>query len=156
MCDGPHAGFARQLTPVAQNGERQYTEETPSGAAPTSPSEGVFRHTRRLELDEQQADSDALGLLQPTPSEGRQSWHYYTLSSPHLPPSPLTISDDYGPHELLENGHRRSFRLGRRSFPGTTGRTQQRADDLCFFLSNGMDLTLLIWIVINTGWSFFS
>ena len=42
-------------------------------------------------------DSDTLGLLQPTPSEGRQRWHYNTISSPHLPPSPFTISDDYGP-----------------------------------------------------------
>ena len=67
MCDGPHAGFARQLTPVAQNGERQYTEETPSGAAPTSPSEGVFRHTRRLELDEQSGRTTGrLGYTRPT------------------------------------------------------------------------------------------
>ena len=28
------------------------TEDTPSGAAPTSPPEGVFRHKRLMELDE--------------------------------------------------------------------------------------------------------
>ena len=55
MCDRPHAGFARRATLVARKGGRWYrdTEGTPSGAAPTSPPEGVFRHTRRLELDEQ-------------------------------------------------------------------------------------------------------
>ena len=35
--------------------------------------------------------------LQPTPSEGRQRWHYDTLSSPHLPPPALVLSDDCGP-----------------------------------------------------------
>ena len=28
---------------------------------------------------------------------GTQRWHYDTLSSPHQPPNPFTISDDYGP-----------------------------------------------------------
>ena len=54
-----------------------------------------------MELDEQlgrttgpvRADSDT---SQPTPSEGRQRWHCVTLESPHLPPDPFTISDDYG------------------------------------------------------------
>ena len=36
----------------AQEGEWQYTEEAPSGAAPTSPPEGVVRHKRRMELVE--------------------------------------------------------------------------------------------------------
>ena len=35
--------------------------------------------------------------LQATPSEGRQSWHYLTLLSPHLPPPALVLSDDCGP-----------------------------------------------------------
>ena len=30
--------------------------------------------------------------------------------------------------ELLEDGHRSYFRRGRRTFRGTTGRTEQRAD----------------------------
>ena len=59
-----------------------YTEETPSGAAPTSPPEGVFRHKRRMELDELSGRiTGRLGYtcrLQPTPSEGRQRWHYDT------------------------------------------------------------------------------
>ena len=33
-----------------------------------------------------------------------------------------------GRRELLEDGHRRRFRRGRRTFRGTTGRTEQRAD----------------------------
>ena len=32
----------------APKGEWQHTEATPSGAAPTSPREGVFRHKRRV------------------------------------------------------------------------------------------------------------
>ena len=54
MCDGPHAGFPRQATLAARKGGWMYTEdsETPSGAAPTTPPEGVFRHKRLMELDE--------------------------------------------------------------------------------------------------------
>ena len=33
-----------------------------------------------------------------------------------------------GRPELLEDGHRRRFRRGRRTFRGTTGRTEQLAD----------------------------
>ena len=33
-----------------------------------------------------------------------------------------------GRRELLEDGHRRRFRRGRRTFRGTTGWTEQRAD----------------------------
>ena len=33
-----------------------------------------------------------------------------------------------GRRELLEHGHRRCFRRGRRTFRGTTGRTEQRAE----------------------------
>ena len=33
-----------------------------------------------------------------------------------------------GRRELLEDGHRRRFRRGRRTFRGTTGRTEQRVD----------------------------
>ena len=40
--------------------------------------------------------SNAHNVRQPTPSEGRQRWHYDTPSSPHQPPDPFTISDDYG------------------------------------------------------------
>ena len=35
--------------------------------------------------------------LQATPSEGRYSWHYDTLSSPHLPPPALALRDVSGP-----------------------------------------------------------
>ena len=53
MCYGPHAGFPRRATLAAPKGGWPYTEETPSRAAPTSPPEGVFRHKRLMELDEQ-------------------------------------------------------------------------------------------------------
>ena len=36
---------------IGAEGEKQHTEETPKGAAPTSPPEGVFRHKRLMELD---------------------------------------------------------------------------------------------------------
>ena len=36
----------------APKGEWQYTKATTREAAPTSPPEGVFRHKRRMELDE--------------------------------------------------------------------------------------------------------
>ena len=52
MCDGPHAGFPLRATLAAPKGGWPYTEETSSGAAPTSPPEGVFRHKRLMELDE--------------------------------------------------------------------------------------------------------
>ncbi len=50
-------------------------------------------------LDALQADKGTSGLLQPTPSEGLQTWHHYTQSARHLPPDPATFSDDYGPDE---------------------------------------------------------
>ena len=37
------------------------------------------------------------------PWERRQRWHYDTLSSPHLPPDPLTISDDYVPGAAVQS-----------------------------------------------------
>ena len=52
MCDGPHAGFPRRATLAVPKGEWPYTEATPSGAAPTCPPEGVFRHKRLMELVE--------------------------------------------------------------------------------------------------------
>jgi len=101
-------------------------------AAPTSPPEGVFRHKRRMELVELSGRTTGrLGYtrrLQPTPSEGRQRWHYDTLSSPQPPPPALFLRDDCGPPRAVGDGHRRRFRRGRRTFPGTTGRTEQRAD----------------------------
>jgi hypothetical protein len=85
------------------------------------------------------------------PSEGRQSWHYDTPSSPHLQQDQATASGDYGPDGPLEYGQRRRrFRRSRSTFQGlravleqrtqppipprpqyrqeTTGRTDQRAD----------------------------
>ena len=89
-----------RATLAAPKGGWPYTEETPSRAAPTSPPEGVFRHKRRMELVELSGCTtgrpDTHGRLQPTPSEGRQCWHYDTLSSPHLPPPALVLSDDCG------------------------------------------------------------
>ena len=51
----------------APKGEWPYTEATPSGAAPTSPPEGVFRHKRRMELDELSGRTTGrLGYIGPT------------------------------------------------------------------------------------------
>ena len=63
-CDRPRAGFPRHATLAAPKGEWLYTEETPSGAAPTSPPEGVFRHMRLMELDE--LSGRAMGRLRHT------------------------------------------------------------------------------------------
>jgi hypothetical protein len=92
------------------------------------------------------ADLDTEGRIQPTPSEGRHSWHYDTLSSPHLPSDPLTINNDYGPAGAAgawappphlpepqdlqgqragrSNGRRRRIRRRRITFSGTTGRME--------------------------------
>ena len=51
-CDGPHEGDPRLATLAAPKGGWPYTEATTSGAAPTSPPEGVFLHKRRMELVE--------------------------------------------------------------------------------------------------------
>ena len=40
-----------------------------------------YRRSARIQMAPR-ADSDTLGRLQPTPSEGRQRWHYDSLSSP--------------------------------------------------------------------------
>ena len=73
--------------------------------------------------------------------EGRQRWHYDTLSSQRRLPSPVTISNDCGRRELLEYGHRHRFRRGRRTFHGlragrsserTKPQSQWRADDTTF------------------------
>ena len=101
MCDGPSAGFPRRATLAALKGEWPYTEEAPSGAAPTSPSEGVFRHKRLMELDEQSGRTTGrLGYTWPTTAYtigGTATLHHDTLSSLHLPPPALILSDDCGP-----------------------------------------------------------
>ena len=56
--------------------------------------------------------------LEPTPSEGRQRWHYDTLSSPQPPPPALVLVMAAGRRELLEHGHHRRIRRGRRTFRG--------------------------------------
>ena len=115
-----------------RRGSGRTPRRRPCGAAPTSPPEGVFRHKRLMELDELSGRTTGrLGCtcrLEPTPSEGRQRWHYDTLSSPQPPPPALFLRDDYGPARAVGDGHRRRFRRGRRTFPGTTGRMEQRAD----------------------------
>ena len=92
----------------APKGEWPYTEATPSGAAPTSPPEGVFRHKRRMELVELSGRTTGrLGYTrrpEPTPSEGRQRWHNDALSSPQPPPPALFLRDDCGPPGLLGMG----------------------------------------------------
>ena len=115
-----------------RRGSDRAPSRRPCGAAPTSPPEGVFRHKRLMELDELSGRTTGrLGCtcrLEPTPSEGRQRWHYDTLSSPQPPPPALFLRDDCGPPRAVGDGHRRRFRRGRRTFPGTTGRMEQRAD----------------------------
>ena len=68
----------------------------------------LFRHKRRMELVELSGRiTGRLGYtrrLQPTPSEGRQRWHYDTLSSPQPPPPALFLRDDCGPPGLLGMG----------------------------------------------------
>ena len=80
----------------------------------------LFRHERRMELVELSGRiTGRLGYTcrpEPTPSEGRQSWHYHTLSSPHLPPPALVLWDDCGPPGAVGDGHRRRFSRGRRTF----------------------------------------
>ena len=115
-----------------RRGSGRTPRRRPCGAAQTSPPEGVFRHKRLMELDELSGRTTGrLGCtrrLEPTPSEGRQGWHYDTLSSPQPPPPALFLRDDCGPARAVGDGHRRRFRRGRRTFRGTTGRMEQRAD----------------------------
>ena len=105
----------------------------------------MFRRTRDIELDEQSgrttvsADSDTHGRLQPTPSEGRQRWHYDTLSSPHLPPPELVLSDDCGPPGAVGGWAPPPLPLGPQDLPrdygpdgaagGLSRSTPRRADD---------------------------
>ena len=92
----------------------------------------VFRHERRMELVERSGRTTGrLGYtcrLEPMPSEGRQCWHNDALSSPQPQPPALFLRDDCRPPGAVGDGHRRRFRRGRRTFPGTTGRMEQRAD----------------------------
>ena len=50
-------------------------------------------------------------------------YHLRIYRRPHSPSGTTACR-----RELLEDGHRRRFRRGRRTFRGTTGRTEQRAD----------------------------
>ena len=50
-------------------------------------------------------------------------YHIRICRRPHSS-SVMTV----GRRELLEDGHRRRFRRGRKTFQGTTGRMEQRAD----------------------------
>ena len=131
-CEGPHAGDPRRARYQRRRGSGRAPRRRPCGAAPTSLPEGVFRHKRRMELDGPSGRiTGRLGYtcrLQTTPLEGRQRWHYDTLSSPQPPPPALFLRDDCGPPGAVGDGHRRRFRRGRRTFPGTTGRMEQRAD----------------------------
>ena len=128
MCDGPHAGFPRRATLAPPKGEWPNTEETPSGAAPTSPPRGVFRHKRLMELDELSGcTTGRLGHSLRHRRDGNAGtailYHLRNCRRPHSS-SVMTA----GRWELLEDGHSRRIRRGRRTFRGTTGRTEQRAD----------------------------
>ena len=116
----------------APKGEWPYTEVTTREAAPTSPPEGVFRHKRRMELYGPSGRITGrlgyTGRLQPTPSEGRQRWHYDTLSSRIYRRQHSSSVMTAGRRELLEHGPRSSISRGCRTFQGTTGRMEQRAD----------------------------
>ncbi len=76
--------------------------------------------------DALRADLDTSGRIQPAPSEGRHSWYYDTLSSPHLQPDPITISDDYGPAGAAGAWASPPHPSGPQDLSGTTGRTEQR------------------------------
>ena len=114
MCDGPHAGFPRRATLAAPKGEWQYTEETPSEAAPTSPPEGVFCHKRLMELDE--LSGRTTGRLRHTwPLRHRRDGNAGTAILYHLrnrrrPHSSSVMTA--GRRELLEHGQRHRFRRG--------------------------------------------
>ena len=74
------------------------TEGTPSGAAPTSPPEGVFRHTRRLELDEQSGrTAGRLGCTGPATAyaiggTAELALRYSIISSSTAKPIPSSLS----------------------------------------------------------------
>jgi hypothetical protein len=59
-------------------------------------------------------------------TEGRHSWYYDTLSTPHLPLDPITISDDYGPAGAAGAWASPPHPPGPQDLSGTTGRTEQR------------------------------
>ena len=105
-----HQGFFPPGVACGAKGGTADFRTTTSGAAPTSPPEGVFRHIL-LRKKYRRAFGTHYG---PTlthqacysPRHGRDGrvqvgqWHYYTLLSLHLPPylgNPATTSGDYGP-----------------------------------------------------------
>ena len=133
MCDGPHAGFPRRATRAALKGEWPYTKEMPSGAAPTSPPEGVFRHKRLMELDELPGRTTGrLGNTWPTTAHAMGGTATLALrNSNHLRNCRRQHSSSVmmaGRRELLEHGHRRRIRRGSRTFLGIMGRTEHQAD----------------------------
>ena len=105
---------------------------TSSGAAPTSPSEGVFHHKRLMELDELSGRiTGRLGYTWPTTAYaiGETAMrHYDTLSSLHLRPPALVLRDDCGPQGAVGGWAPPPPPPGPQDLPRTTGRTDQRAD----------------------------
>ena len=79
-------------TELADCASAAYRTDSVSSKAPDGARRAVGTHhgPTRIHMAES-------GRLQPTPSEGRQSWHYDTLSSPHLPPPALVLKDDCWP-----------------------------------------------------------
>ena len=100
------------------------------------PPERVFRRTRRMELDEL---SRAVGthygptrihladyILRHRRDGSAGTTILYHLRIDRCPLSSSVTTA--GRRELLEHGHRSRFHRGRRTFRGTPGRTEQRAD----------------------------
>ena len=89
----------------APKGEWQYTKATPSGAAPTSPPEGVFRHKRLWELVEQSGRTTGrLGYI--------RAYTDTRIRGPHYEP-------DYGPSYELHYGRYRSISTAMHAGPTT-------------------------------------
>ena len=86
----------------------------------------MFRHKRLMELDELSGRTLAEYSLRHRRDGNAGTtilFHLRIYRRPHS--SSVMIA---GRRELLEDGHRRRFRRGRRTFRGTTGRTEQRVD----------------------------
>ena len=136
MCDGPHAGFPRRARCQRRRG---------SGRTPRRRQVELPRLARPKGCFDTSADSPPNGASRAVGTHhgptrihvadySRRHWrdgnagttilyHPRNRRRPHSS-SGMTA----GRRELLEDGHHRYFRRGRRTFQGTTGQTEQRAD----------------------------
>ncbi len=134
MRDGPHAGFPSWATLSAPKGGRLYTEETTSGAAPTSPARSGFRSIRHKEYRQAVGTHYGPTLIHQadySPHHQRDSragttilCHLRIYRQTHSLPVMTT-----GRTELLEHGHCRRILWGSRTFQGvwaewSSGRTE--------------------------------